>query len=93
MVAGASLLLIGAYLSAKAAENAYGNGINGDDVGGVEAMWAAILYFLPNALLFGLASLCMWRRWAARWLVQALAILWLILPIVALIYFFETAGP
>jgi hypothetical protein len=40
-----------------------------------------LVIFAPNMLLFGLASLGMWRRWQVRWLVQALAILWVILSI------------
>jgi hypothetical protein len=40
--------------------------------------------FGSNALLFGLASLGMWRRWRVRWWVQAVAILWAIASMAAL---------
>jgi hypothetical protein len=36
-----------------------------------------LVFFAPKILLCGLASLGMWRRWRLRWLLQALAILWL----------------
>jgi hypothetical protein len=44
----------------------------------------ALGYCAPNMLLFGLASLGMWRRWKSRWSVQGVAFFWSILPIVAL---------
>jgi hypothetical protein len=41
------------------------------------------LWFLPAALLCGLASLGMWRSWHRRWLIQATAGTWmLVVPLV-----------
>jgi hypothetical protein len=59
-----------------------------EDDGAPETLFifgAIALYLAPNTLLFGLASLCMWRRWKVRQLVQALAIFWALFWIIAAI--------
>lgn len=42
---------------------------------------AAVLYFAPVALLFGLAALCLYRGWRAQWYVHWFAVLCAIGPL------------
>jgi hypothetical protein len=59
----------------------------------VRAQVSALGFYASSALLFGIAALSMWRRWEARWLVQAVAILWAYVSFSLLFGIGETLGP
>lgn len=51
------------------------------DAGALEEV-AAKFYFMPGALLFGLAAILVAKRWPLRWPVQLACMLWLLIPVV-----------
>jgi hypothetical protein len=49
-------------------------GLRGYGPGNEVMEWITVaLYFAPNAVLYAIAWLSMWRRWSLRWLAQVLA--------------------
>jgi hypothetical protein len=69
------------YISNEAAADAvrrYGRNV---DSGALEYV-AAIVYFMPNAIGFAVASVAMGQRWVIRWPAQGVAIFWLVAPVV-----------
>ena len=51
------------------------------DAGVIDAI-TEVFYYIPNAALFASVSLSLWRRWSIRWVVLAIAAMWLIGPLV-----------
>jgi hypothetical protein len=77
MAFGASWYLYASKEAATRAVRLYGHNV---DAGAIEGI-TAICYFIPNAVLFASASLSVWRRWPIRWVVQAVAAVGLLGPI------------
>jgi hypothetical protein len=78
MVLGASWFM---YASHEAVAETERSHVLAADAGVIEGI-TALVYFVPNAALFASASLSVWRHWWIRWVVQAIATMWLIGPIV-----------
>ena len=70
-------LLHAAQEAAADAVRRYGRNV---DSGALEYL-AAVIYFAPVALLFGLAALCLWRGWRVRWYVHWIAVAGAVVPL------------
>jgi hypothetical protein len=76
------------YVAHRAHEEAirqYGQDVDFGGMMGLAASLAALIFFAPSAVLWVAASLSMRRRSASRGLLQALAILSLIVPAILVV--------
>jgi len=70
-------LLRASYEAAADAVRRYGHNV---DSGALESI-AAVIYFAPVALLFGLAAACLWQGWRIRWYVHWIAVAGAVVPL------------
>jgi len=82
MVVSLGWLMHASFRAAAEAVRLYGHNV---DSGAIEGITAA-LYCAPNALLFTIAAVAMWRVWPVRWFAQGIAIVWLIGPVMFAVF-------
>jgi hypothetical protein len=78
MALGSVWFFRASFGAAAEAKRLYGHSIDAGAIEGITAM----MYFLPNAALFLIASAAIWWQWRIRWLVQIIAVCWLIGPVI-----------
>ena len=72
-----ALLLNGSRIAAEEAVRLYGHNV---DSGAYEYI-AAVLYFAPGSILFGLAAIALFSRWRAARFLHGIAWGWVVLPL------------
>jgi len=72
------------YSGRRAADEAvrtYGHNVDS----GAYIILAGVIFFAPAALFFTIAGTAWWSQWRLRWLFQAAAIAWMLLPVIGIL--------
>jgi hypothetical protein len=78
--------LVGCFFSGnRAADEAirtYGHNVDS----GAYIILFGVIFFLPASLLLTIAGTAFWRHWRGRLVLQVIAVAWLLLPVIGLIW-------